>query len=312
MKNTILFVVAFAAHISFAQNTFPTDGNVGIGTANPNSKLTVRSGTMGVSIHPGSGGNSYFGSIAFNRESATGEIFDNRAYAFQINNGNNVYDKSLHFQIYNTAGFQISPNALVINGATGGNIGIGTADPLALLDIYSPLPVVGSYDTQKWSTSNVDYYLKLQTIWNNSGINQEFIQRFNGIDYKSLVFFQGNVGIGISNPANKLDVNGIIHSREVKVDLSFPAPDYVFANDYNLRSLKEVETFVNKNSHLPEIPSAKEFEKNGIQLAEMNMALLKKVEELTLYAIQQEKKTEKMLKIIEELNKRLDHLENVK
>lgn len=122
----------------------------------------------------------------------------------------------------------------------------------------------------------------------------------------------GNVGIGTEKPDAKLAVNGTIHSKEVKVDLTVPAPDYVFANDYKLRTLKEVETYVNQNSHLPEIPSAKEFEKNGIQLAEMNMALLKKVEELTLYAIEQEKKTEKLVKIIEEQNQRLEILESTK
>lgn len=106
----------------------------------------------------------------------------------------------------------------------------------------------------------------------------------------------GNVGIGTENPDAKLAVNGTIHSKEVKVDLNVPAPDYVFANDYNLRSLKEVETYVKENSHLPEIPSAKEFEKNGIQLAEMNMVLLKKIEELTLYAIEQNKRLDKIEK----------------
>jgi len=99
----------------------------------------------------------------------------------------------------------------------------------------------------------------------------------------------GNVGIGTENPDAKLAVNGTIHSKEVKVDLNVPAPDYVFAKDYNLRSLKEVENYVNQNSHLPEIPSAKDFEKDGIQLAEMNMALLKKIEELTLYMIEMKK-----------------------
>ncbi|MNT23552.1 hypothetical protein D3C72_1589730 [compost metagenome] len=112
----------------------------------------------------------------------------------------------------------------------------------------------------------------------------------------------GDVGIGTENPDAKLAVNGIIHSKEVKVDLNVPAPDYVFANDYKLRSLQEVENYVKQNSHLPEIPSAKEFGKNGIQLAEMNMALLKKVEELTLYIIQIEKNQK-------ELEKRLTKVE---
>lgn len=122
----------------------------------------------------------------------------------------------------------------------------------------------------------------------------------------------GNVGIGTISPDAKLTVNGTIHSKEVKVDSNIPVPDYVFANDYKLRSLLEVENYITQNSHLPEIPSALEFEKNGIQLAEMNMALLKKVEELTLYAIEQQKNTEKLTKIIEEQNTRLKVLERVK
>ena len=111
----------------------------------------------------------------------------------------------------------------------------------------------------------------------------------------------GNVGIGTKSPDAKLTVNGNIHSGEVKVDLDFPAPDYVFSNDYKLRSLQEVEDYVNKNNHLPEIPSAKEFEKNGVLLAEMNMALLKKVEELTLYMIEMKKD----ITILKEENKAL-------
>ncbi|MHC0446389.1 hypothetical protein ACWA1F_13345 [Flavobacterium sp. 3-218] len=111
-----------------------------------------------------------------------------------------------------------------------------------------------------------------------------------GVDMQAIaVNTSGNVGIGNSSPIHKLDVNGTVHSREVKVDLNFPAPDYVFKDDYNLRSLQEVENFIKENSHLPEIPSAKEFENNGINVSEMNMALLKKIEEMTLYMIEMKK-----------------------
>ena len=309
MRIYILLFVAFVVQINFAQSVFPTDGgNVGIGTITPNSKLTIKSGTTGVSIHPGSGTNSYFGSIAFNRESATGEIFDNRAYAFQINNGNNVYDKSLHFQIYDSEGIQIANNALVINGAKGGNVGIGTSDPSALLDIYSPLPIVGSYNTQIWSTSNVDYNLKLQTIWNNSGVNQEFIQRFNGIDYKSLVFFQGNIGIGISNPTNKLDVNGTIHSKEVKVDMSGWS-DFVFKKEYNLPTLEEVEKHIAEKGHLENIPSEQEVLKDGVNLGEMDAKLLQKIEEMTLYMIEMKKENDSLKNNQKNLEERLKKIE---
>ena len=139
--------------------------------------------------------------------------------------------------------------------------------------------------------------------WDGSGAEPQIRMRVSP---------EGNIGIGTLSPDAKLTVNGKIRSREVKVDLNFPAPDYVFAPDYKLRSLQEVENYIKENSHLPEIPSAKEFEKNGINVSEMNMALLKKVEELTLYTIEQQKNTEVLMKIIEQQNRRLEVLENCK
>ncbi len=132
----------------------------------------------------------------------------------------------------------------------------------------------------------------------------------------------GKVGIGTSNPDMKLTVKGNIHAEEVKIDLNIPAPDYVFNDDYDLRTLTEVERFIKINSHLPEIPSAKEFKKNGVMLAETNMNLLKKIEELTLYTIQQHKdinvlkkendQLKAMNKKLIELQLRVEELENKK
>lgn len=120
---------------------------------------------------------------------------------------------------------------------------------------------------------------------------------------------QGDVGIGTSTPDEKLTVKGKIHAQEVKVDLlGALVPDYVFANDYNLKTLSEIEKYIKENSHLPEIPSAKDFEKNGIFLAEMNMSLLKKVEELTLYLIEQDKKVNAKSNQIEGLKKDVEGL----
>lgn len=101
----------------------------------------------------------------------------------------------------------------------------------------------------------------------------------------------GSLGID-TNPDAKLTVKGNIHANEVRVDLLLgSAPDYVFYKDYNLKSLKAVEAYISKKGHLPNIPSAKQMETEGIKLKEMNLKLLQKIEELTLYAIDQEKNT---------------------
>jgi hypothetical protein len=118
----------------------------------------------------------------------------------------------------------------------------------------------------------------------------------------------GNVGIGTPTPDAKLSVNGKIHAKEVKVDLT-GWPDYVFTNNYKLPTLASVEKHIKEKGHLQNIPSAKEVSKNGIELGEMNKKLLQKIEELTLYTIQQDKNSKKLLSKIEKLESRMQRLE---
>lgn len=125
----------------------------------------------------------------------------------------------------------------------------------------------------------------VQAQWTTSGTN---IYNSNS----------GKVGIGTASPDEKLTVKGKIHAEEVKIDLSVPGPDYVFADGYQLLPLDMIKVFIEKNKHLPEVPSAKEMEANGINLGEMNMLLLKKIEELTLHIIDLEAR----LKTVEQKN----------
>lgn len=108
---------------------------------------------------------------------------------------------------------------------------------------------------------------------------------------KMTIEMNGNVGIGTTNPGSfKLAVNGTIRAKEIKVETGWA--DFVFEEDYSLRSLNEVEQYIKAHKHLPDIPSAAEVEENGVQLGDISAKLLQKIEELTLYVIEQQKQIE--------------------
>lgn len=114
-------------------------------------------------------------------------------------------------------------------------------------------------------------------------------------------FTGGNVGIGTKSPQYELDVYGTIRAREILVDLNGIGADFVFDVNYLLPSLQEVESFIHENRHLPNIPSAQQMNANGVNVNDLQIQLLQKIEELTLYVIEQDKK-------IHELQEQLDGL----
>jgi hypothetical protein len=130
-------------------------------------------------------------------------------------------------------------------------------------------------------------------------------------------YFSGNVGIGTTNTNGaKLAVNGDIHTKKIKVTLQ-GWPDYVFADDYKLKSLEEIEAHIKAKKHLPGIPSQKEIEENGLDLGDMQAKMMEKIEELTLHSIEMNKALKQLkiqnakLKIANsELENRVKKLEN--
>lgn len=138
--------------------------------------------------------------------------------------------------------------------------------------------------------------------------NQDYPSTFGSNAVMVMSIVNGRVGIGTTDPDSKLSVNGLIHAKEVKIDLSFPAPDYVFDESYNLKSLAETAQYIKENKHLPDVPSAVTMAKEGINLSELNMALLKKVEELTLYLIEKDKKDIALQLQVDELKAKLENI----
>ncbi|MDB5014379.1 MAG: hypothetical protein JWQ25_2581 [Daejeonella sp.] len=223
--------------------------------------------------------------------------------------------------------FDASTGAKLVMSITEGNVGIGTATPTSKLDIAGGYINVnaGVLGTTAGSTlkrnssfvnsgnanyldvydkrfaNGADWYSTSTRIQRRIDVTDQAFISFgveagdgagvgigSGNTYALVANANGNVGIGTLAPTEKLSVKGKIRAQEIKVEMA-NWYDFVFDKDYNNASLPDVEKFIKENHHLPNIPSATEVEKDGINLGEMNAKLLQKIEELTLHLIEQNK-----------------------
>jgi hypothetical protein len=134
--------------------------------------------------------------------------------------------------------------------------------------------------------------------------NKRLVFKTNNIE-RMTILTDGFVGIGTKTKPNseaKLAVDGAVYAKKLKVTQTGWA-DYVFNKNYKLPALRELEQYIKKHGHLPDVPTTAEVEKNGTDVAQIQAMLLKKIEELTLYMIGQNKKLEAQAKEISELKK---------
>jgi hypothetical protein len=291
-------------------------GNVGIGTSTPTStsKLDVLSSISGVKAITGTvTGASSIGMYARAENGGfgiLGEAFNGYAvggYFVADGTGNEFALKAETFNGGTAAYFNSPTGKAVI--VDQGNVGIAEPLPVEKLHIGSGNAKIGKNSV--WASATDDRTLKFGdgdyvTIGETGG--DDFME-IKGKQIKlttsggifspagNILIPNGNVGIGTITPSHKLSVNGIIRSKEILVEAA-PWPDYVFADEYKLQSLSEVEKYINENNHLPNFPKAKEIETNGQSVGEIQRKMMEKIEELTLYII--------------ELNKRIADLENGK
>ena len=155
-----------------------------------------------------------------------------------------------------------------------------------------------------WGCAHLDFNNKMYfRNLSNGNISPLLLQHDGSVVINS----QTNYGQSSLFPTQgyKLVVNGGILCEEIKVILDVPLWDVVFEPDYSLMTLYQVDSYIKKNKHLPNIPSAKEFKENGYSLGEMDGMLLRKTEELTLYMIDMRKELDELKKQNEELRKEL-------
>ena len=242
---------------------------------------------------------------------------------FMANHNQTGWQKGLEILRYGAVigRFEIDPNNILTIGTmsqtgfslrTGGSnrihitdngkVGIGTTDPKYNLSVKGKLS----------AEANGDYYgawfggeartttpsINVGSWYNNRGsmfwdaaskkLKFETCNNSNESFQNTLVMYKGMVGIGTSETKGyRLAVNGSISATEIKVEAQ--TADFVFEEDYPLKSLEEVEQFIITNKHLPDIPSAKQMKQDGVGLAEMNKLLLQKIEEMTLHMIEMKK-----------------------
>ncbi|WP_291287725.1 hypothetical protein [Flavobacterium sp.] len=260
-----------------------SDGNVGIGTNEPTDLLHLNSVSPVLRMTYQEGGFAAIRGLnstwifGFNGNPG----FEDISFGTQDGSGS----RTLTFAAGGSTRMKILNN---------GNVGIGTLSPQQKL-------VVSNNGAEGFEV----YLDQLNSVVGLQSFNRALYSYSKmQLDASQFSFMYGNVGIGLVNPTNKLDVNGTIHSKEVKVDLS-GWPDYVFKKEYNLPTLEEVEKHISEKGHLKNIPSEEEVLKNGINLGEMNAKLLQKIEEMTLYMIEQNKK----INDLQRENKKLGDLE---
>ena len=269
--------------------------NVGIGTY-PMETLHVNGairggGTNGEVTLKGDNGYVTIGATSQAMEFNTNKskfVLNKPIYSY-----NGIFASSDSVDLY----FKTNHNTRMTILESNGNVGIGTTIPQGRLHVNNGHLRIGNGTSESSRSANVLLF------GDNTHVQIGEWQADNMLSFQANTynFTTGNVGIGTTSPSYKLDVNGTIRANEIIVNTT--GADFVFADDYQLRPLSEVKAFIQENKHLPEIQSAQEMQENGVGVNELQTQLLQKIEELTLYLIQQEQTIQELRQEVEQLKK---------
>jgi hypothetical protein len=320
IKGQTLFVPSGTSGVSFSDR----NGSIGIGTASPRAYFDVypmytnslKSVLARLSEGDQSGEGTFLGVRSYNSQAENNQpCCDIKSFALehafysQINSSINFFRGGSITGGFITFNTNDNTERMRIN--MYGNVGIGTSTPSNHQGWNKVLDVNGVNHSKILATVNGDTYrtgiFSHNEEWHGGGgfIGTESNHNLfliTGYSPKMTILTNGNVLVGKTSQSNstyKLDVVGKIRADEIVVNTT--SADFVFEPTYKLRPLSELETFIRTNKHLPDIAPAKEMQENGVSAGEMQAKLLQKVEELTLYILQQEEKIKTMQQEINQL-----------
>ena len=205
----------------------------------------------------------------------------------------NVASSGLGFSFYN--GSSWSNDALFLSST--GNFGVGTNSPYTGVHVANTT----SWGTAIWldatgTTGGTNWTIQSTSDAHSLGGGRLVISDETNGQNKLAVFTSDG-----SNPANnKFSVNGKIAAKEVQVSLT-QFPDYVFADNYDLMPMEDLQAYIDENNHLPNVPSEQEVVANGMQVGQMSVIMMEKIEELTLYMLQLKEENDQLKEELDEL-----------